>query len=94
MRGLKGPDLVSIMDFLYFGETNIEQENLESFLELAEELKLKGLTKGNENMADEKFDNKTARLEICRDRRDRRSCKIFVSRNNAAFYLFGKFTHT
>ena len=60
MRGLKGPDLVSIMDFLYFGETNIVQENLESFLELAEELKLKGLTKGNENMADEKFDNKTA----------------------------------
>ena len=60
MRGLRGPDLVSIMDFLYFGEANIEQENLESFLELAEELKLKGLTKGNENMADEKFDNKTA----------------------------------
>ena len=60
MRGLKGPDLVSIMDFLYFGETNIVQENLESFLELAEELKLKGLTKGNENMADEKFYDKTA----------------------------------
>ena len=60
MRGLRGPDLVSIMDFLYFGEANIEQENLESFLELAEELKLKGLTNGNENMADEKFDNKTA----------------------------------
>ena len=60
MRGLKGPDLVSIMDFLYFGEANVVQENLESFLELAEELKLKGLTRGNENMADEKFDNRTA----------------------------------
>ena len=33
---------------------------MESFLELAEELKLKGLTKGNENMANGKFDNKTA----------------------------------
>ena len=60
MRGLRGPNLVSIMDFLYFGKTNIEQENYDSFLELAGELKLKGLTKGNENMADEKFDNKTA----------------------------------
>ena len=59
MRGLKGPDLVSIVDFLYFGEAKVMQENLESFLELAEELKLKGLTKGNENMEDGKIDIKS-----------------------------------
>ena len=35
---------VAILDFLYFGETNVEQENLEAFLALAEELRLKGLT--------------------------------------------------
>ena len=39
------------------------------------------------------------RLEICRDRRDRQSCKIFVScvnfpENNAVSYNFCKFTHT
>ena len=39
------------------------------------------------------------RLEICRDRRDRRSCKIFVScvnfsRKQRSFFLFCKFTHT
>ena len=60
MRGLKGPDLVSIVDFLYFGEANVMQENFESFLELADELKLKGLTKGNENMEDGKIDNRRA----------------------------------
>ena len=44
MRGLKSEDLVAIVDFLYFGETNVLQENLDSFLALAEELRLKGLT--------------------------------------------------
>ena len=43
MRGLKSNDLVAILDFLYFGETNIYQENLNTFLSIAEELDLKGL---------------------------------------------------
>ena len=37
---------MAIVDFLYFGETNINQENLDSFLNIAEELKLQGLTEG------------------------------------------------
>ena len=44
MRGLKHVDLVAILDFMYQGEANIYQDNLESFLIIAEELKLKGLT--------------------------------------------------
>ena len=44
MRGLRSEDIVAIMDFLYLGEANVFQENLDSFLALAEELKLKGLT--------------------------------------------------
>ena len=44
MRGIKSVDLVAIIDFLYHGEANIFQENLDSFLAIAEELKLKGLT--------------------------------------------------
>ena len=44
MRGMKSDDLLAIVDFLYNGEANIFQENLDSFLALAEELKLKGLT--------------------------------------------------
>ena len=44
MRGLTSEDLLAITDFLYFGEANVLQENLDSFLALAEELKLKGLT--------------------------------------------------
>ena len=43
MRGLKSEDLSAIIDFLYFGEANVFQENLDSFLTIADELKLKGL---------------------------------------------------
>ena len=47
MRGLKPQDLVAMVDFIYFGEANINQESLESFLVLAEEVELKGLTRQN-----------------------------------------------
>ena len=44
LKGFQSQDLLAILDFLYFGETNVFQENLDSFLAIAEELKLKGLT--------------------------------------------------
>ena len=43
MRGVKSNDLTAIVDFLYCGEANVLQDNLDSFLALAEELRLKGL---------------------------------------------------
>ena len=45
MRGTKKVDLVAVIDFLYFGEANILQENVDSFLAVAEDLKVKGLQK-------------------------------------------------
>ena len=44
MRGVKSEDLVTMVDFLYFGEANINQDQLDSFLTLACELKIKGLS--------------------------------------------------
>ena len=44
LRGFHSQDLVTILDFLYFGETKVFQENMDAFLKIAEELKLKGLT--------------------------------------------------
>ena len=43
-RGFKSEDLASILDFLYSGEATVCQENLASFLAIAGELELKGLT--------------------------------------------------
>ena len=43
MRGLKARELEAVLDFIYQGETNVFQEDLEGFLLIAEELQLKGL---------------------------------------------------
>ena len=55
MRGLKSSDLASIVDFLYFGEVNIYQDQLNDFLAIAEELQLKGLVTYDENQQREKL---------------------------------------
>ena len=44
MRGVKYEELAAIVDFLYCGEANIFQENLDAFLSIAGDLQLKGLT--------------------------------------------------
>ena len=48
MRGSKFENLLAIVDFLYFGEANVLQEHLDSFLALAAELQLKGLSGNND----------------------------------------------
>ena len=42
LKGFQSKDFASILDFLYFGEAN--GEDLDSFLAIAEEIKLRGLT--------------------------------------------------
>ena len=50
MRGTKSQDLLAVVDFLYCGEANVFQENLDSFLAIAEELQLKGLMGKSEDL--------------------------------------------
>ena len=67
MRGLMAKDLVAILDFIYNGEVNIHQEDLDRFLALAQELQLKGLSSSqNENQEkDTKLpQTKTERKEL------------------------------
>ena len=48
MRGIRSSELMAMVDFIYLGEASIFQEQLESFLALAEELELNGLTGSSE----------------------------------------------
>ena len=70
MRGVNKSDLVALVDFIYQGEANIEQDQLESFLALAEELELAGLSenskeeRGKEEYAKEYFDKRQHRADI------------------------------
>jgi len=47
LKGVKYADLVSVLNFMYHGEVNVAQEELNSFLAVAEDLKVKGLTQNN-----------------------------------------------
>jgi len=49
LRGVFYNDLISILDFIYNGEVNVAQEDLNSFLAVAEELQIKGLTNRDNN---------------------------------------------
>ena len=49
MRGVKSVDLLAIVDFLYFGETKVFQENLDNFLGIAQEFQLEGLMQKSEH---------------------------------------------
>merc|ERR1719312_748060 len=48
LKGVEFNDLVAVLTFMYHGEVNVAQEELNSFLGLAEDLQVKGLTQGNQ----------------------------------------------
>ena len=49
LKGVKFNDLQSVLNFMYHGEVNVAQEELNSFLSVAEELHVKGLTQGQQS---------------------------------------------
>ena len=54
LRDVPFVDLYTILEFIYMGEVNVAQEELNSFLSVAEELRVKGLTQGNNSTSDNK----------------------------------------
>ena len=44
LKGVKFSDLQSVLNFMYHGEVNVNQEDLQMFLAAAEELRIKGLS--------------------------------------------------
>jgi len=44
LKGVRYTDLTAVLNFMYHGEVNVAQEDLNSFLAIAEDLKVKGLT--------------------------------------------------
>jgi len=60
LKGVKYAELVAVLNFMYLGEVNVAQEELNTFLSVAEDLKVKGLTQDkspNENLKSTTHDN-------------------------------------
>ena len=47
LKGVRYLDIAAVLNFMYHGEVNIAQENLNTFLAVAEDLQVKGLTQSN-----------------------------------------------
>ena len=47
LKGVKYNELLSVLNFMYQGEVRVDQDELNSFLALAEDLCVKGLTQNN-----------------------------------------------
>jgi len=58
LKGVKYTDLQSVLNFMYHGEVNVAQEELNSFLAVAEDLQVKGLTQNNSGSFSKKSENK------------------------------------
>jgi len=51
IKGVKYMDLQAVLNFMYHGEVNVAQEELNSFLAVAEDLRVKGLTQTQQPQA-------------------------------------------
>ena len=51
LKNIKYSDLQSVLNFMYHGEVNVAQEELNSFLAVAEDLRVKGLTQNSQSSA-------------------------------------------
>jgi len=54
LKGVKYKELLCVLNFMYMGEVNVAQEELNSFLAVAEDLRVKGLTQDNNQNSDSK----------------------------------------
>jgi len=63
LKGVKLSNLKQVLDFMYNGEVNVAQEELNTFLNVAEELKVKGLS-GNQSSKLKQKSNSTIPLYL------------------------------
>lgn len=61
-RNVRFDDLMALVDFMYQGEVNVEQEQLASFLNTAELLQVQGLT--NTNATEENQTSREVKIHI------------------------------
>ena len=71
LKGVKQRDLNDILSFIYSGEAGVRQEDLNNFLEVASELKIKGLTQDNPGSS-----NKSTKVPSSQSKRT----KVFLNK--------------
>jgi len=70
LKGVKYAEIIAILNFMYHGEVNVAQEELNSFLAVAEELRVKGLTQNTQETSKEKQTDQQAKMPTPRRARE------------------------
>merc|ERR1712183_863419 len=68
LKGVKYQDLLSVLNFMYNGEVYVAQEELNTFLSVAEDLRVKGLTQNTAGSAKKNPPTQEATRQINRPR--------------------------
>jgi len=58
MKGIQHKEMLHVLNFMYHGEVSVAQDDLNSFLAVAEDLQVKGLTQSNNENSKEKESKK------------------------------------
>ena len=66
LRGVRISDLRLVLDFVYRGEVSVAPEDVDSFLSVGQDLRIKGLTENSQNVADEGSSTKQPTIESSR----------------------------
>ena len=92
LKGIRFEDLQSILSFMYMGEVNVAQENLNSFLMVAEELQIKGLTQSNSSKnqnnpsnAKDNYSNSSHRQILEREPKTKENIEVPLMKSRADF---------
>jgi len=73
LKGVEFNDLQAVLTFMYHGEVNVAQEQLNSFLSVAEDLQVKGLTQNKDDMSSHTNHHEDTRKSIPRPPRPNKS---------------------
>ena len=71
LRGIKVKALTSILDFMYNGEVNIPHEELDDFMKVGDDLKVKGLEKEDSHVQSYKGDASRKKQRKTKDKKEK-----------------------
>ena len=73
MRGVESRQLTSLLDFIYTGETELARDDVDQFMLLASQLKIKGLV--SDEVFNKQTDTTVKAQDACREEENEPTCK-------------------
>jgi len=79
LKGVEFTDLQAVLNFMYHGEVNVAQEELNSFLAVAEDLQVKGLTQSEGSKEKQKGDSNILKSKQQRESQEPKRSRLLAT---------------